>query len=303
MNIYEDLNNQLKPFLEDAQIIDFNTYKKEKEGKDTEKDFPLHVEISYVKAKCETSDGYKPFENVDIYHAKDIQARFQALNELCSNDFIDKPLNCHYKVGVTYKDGDEEFVSDFDFNTDLAEGNGAFVIAMAVESAIEQETGKLSYVVSKVDGHMDISNKDILNQRNLIQKERADLKRKPKNTETGLYPAKDYSENKTAQDVEVGDVLYSTNPWGHTSHTFYKVIERKGSLIKLSQLEKHTELINDDNGNVVPTKVELPDDTIDNKRFKIHQQKSDDDNFVCRLNKYTNCYYWDGKPKHETYMD
>ena len=121
----------------------------------------------------------------------------------------------------------------------------------------------------------------------------------------GLALAKDYSNNgkKLGADVELGDILVQTFFYGSTQHYFYKVIERKPSSIKLAMLKKSTKLMNDDDGRVVPLDIVVPCDAVDGKIFRIFKPKVDwGKDIVCKLQDKA-LYYWDGKPKHETYMD
>ena len=107
---------------------------------------------------------------------------------------------------------------------------------------------------------------------------------------------KDYSNNetKTAQDVEVGDILYVS--WGYdmTIVDFYRVIEKKKASIKLECLaHKFTP----EQDEVVPIDKVIPNDKVDGKLFRLSKHYG-----VCQINGHI-ARYWNGKPKYYNTMD
>ena len=107
---------------------------------------------------------------------------------------------------------------------------------------------------------------------------------------------KDYSNNetKTAQDVEVGDILYVS--WGYdmTIVDFYRVIERKKASIKLETLAHKFTPQQDE---VVPIDKVIPNDKVDGKLFRLSKHYG-----VCQINGHI-ARYWNGKPKYYNTMD
>lgn len=109
---------------------------------------------------------------------------------------------------------------------------------------------------------------------------------------------KDYSnnENKTAQDVEVGDILYTS--WGYdmTIVDFYRVTERKKASIRLEALAYKAVSGEPGNNKIVPIDKVVPDEKVDGKLFRLTKYG------VCQIDGHT-ARYWNGKPKYYNTYD
>ena len=109
---------------------------------------------------------------------------------------------------------------------------------------------------------------------------------------------KDYSnnENKTSQDVEVGDILYTS--WGYdmTIVDFYRVTERKKASIRLEALAYKAVSGEPGNNKIVPMDKVVPDEKVDGKLFRLTKYG------VCQIDGHT-ARYWNGKPKYYNTYD
>jgi len=296
MNIFEDVNNKLEKLLE-GDVVSFTDFKKAKEADkaiEGAADEVVHITLEGVNTQNYSIDGTAILESSVLYDFKYLQTIFYALDHLQEGEAI--PFK--YKAGmIVEKDGEKErFVHE-----------GYITIGQGSEQA--NMLNELEPYMTKLTGKTTVFDGDIVPSEADVQKKIIELQKLVRNGQKtkakgDLAPAKDYSNGgkKFGQDVEVGDILYYSYNYGSTQHYFLKVIERKGASIKLAKLEKTTNLINDDDGRVVPSNITIPDRDIDGKLFRIHKSKGDWDNVVCRLDD-RNCYYWDGNPKRETYMD
>lgn len=306
MNIYEELNDKVVAFLE-GEVIDFAKYKKEKEVDELtdgvfDDNNTIKVRIQSVSPKKCVIEGVDVFDEI-AYSVNEFQTKLMALNKLYAIDRIDENPEIVYNYSASTLDqvlakGDDGFTGTLSVH--ITDCRYDYVITNAIVADIEKKTGKQVIVVSdekailhdEVDAAVD-------EYRKLFARAT-----KGSDKKVDFAPAKDYSNEgaKYGQDVEVGDILYSTLSYGSTSYTFYKVVERKPASIKLVQLAKSTQMINDDDGRVVPTEGFVKNNYVDGKTIRIHKSRGDWDNVVCKVNDY-NCYYWNGQPKRETYMD
>ena len=291
LNIFEDLNNQLKPFVE--EVVDFMSYKKAKDAIKGTEDDTIHIKIEGVNTQNYNIDGIAILESQVLYDFKTLQTIFYALDKLQEDENI--PFK--YRVGLL---SDEFDNGRFIHEGYITIGQGSKNANMLNE--LEPYMDKLMDKTIIFDGDIVPSESDV--QKKIIELQNLLRKEKENNVKADLVPAKDYSNGgkKFGQDVETGDILYYSFNYGSTQHYFIKVLERKGQTLKLARLEKSVDLINDDDGRVVPSNKIIPDRDIDGKPFRVHKSKADWDNVVCKVDG-RNCYYWDGKPKRETYMD
>lgn len=298
----KELQDELKAFgitenLNEGEVISFA---KAKALKDAEKavadasDEIIHLTIEGVNTQNYSIDGTAVLESSVLYDFKYLQTLFYALDRLQEGENI--PLK--YKAGMIVEENGEKerFVHE-----------GYITIGQGSEQA--NMLNELGPYMDKVSGKTAVFDGDIVPSETDVQKKIIELRKhlnqeKENKTKADLAPAKDYSNGgkKFGPDAEVGDILYYSFNYGSTQHYFLKVIERKGASVKLASLEKSTDLINDDDGRVVPSNIVRPDNLVDGKTFRLHKSKGSWDEVVCKVDgRY--CYYWDGKPKRETYMD
>lgn len=275
------------------EVVDFMKYKKVKDAIKGAEDDTIHIKIEGVNTQNYNIDGVAILESQVLYDFKTLQTIFYALDKLQEDENI--PFK--YRVGL--------LSDEFDNGRFIHEG----YITIGQGSARANMLNELEPYMDKVMNKTVIFDGDIVPSESDVQKKIIELqnllrKERENNIKTDLAPAKDYSNGgkKFGQDVETGDILYYSFNYGSTQHYFIKVLERKGQTLKLARLEKSVDLINDDDGRVVPSNKIIPDRDIDGKPFRVHKSKADWDNVVCKVDG-RNCYYWDGKPKRETYMD
>ena len=298
----EELQNELKAFgitenLNEGEVISFA---KAKALKDAEKaiadasDSVVRITIESVNTQNYAIDGTAVLESSVAYDFKYLQTLFYALDRLQEGENI--PLKYRARMIVEENGEKERFVHE----GYIAIGQGSEQANMLNE--LESYMDKLLNKTSVFEGDIVPSETDV--QKKIIELRKHLNQEKENNAKADLAPAKDYSNGgkKFGPDAEVGDILYYSFNYGSTQHYFLKVIERKGASVKLASLEKSTDLINDDDGRVVPSNVVRPDNLVDGKTFRLHKSKGSWDEVVCKVDgRY--CYYWDGKPKRETYMD
>ena len=298
----EELQNELKAFgitenLNEGEVISFA---KAKALKDAEKaiadasDSVVRITIESVNTQNYAIDGTAVLESSVAYDFKYLQTLFYALDRLQEGENI--PLKYRARMIVEENGEKERFVHE----GYIAIGQGSEQANMLNE--LESYMDKLLNKTSVFEGDIVPSETDV--QKKIIELRKHLNQEKENNAKADLAPAKDYSNGgkKFGPDAEVGDILYYSFNYGSTQHYFLKVIERKGASVKLASLEKSTDLINDDDGRVVPSNVVRPDNLVDGKTFRLHKSKGSWDDVVCKVDgRY--CYYWDGKPKRETYMD
>lgn len=291
MKIFEELNNKFAKLLE-GDVVSFADFKKVKEvEKDLEKasEEVLHANIKYVYTEGIQFKGVTLLEQDERADFKYFQTILYALDNAIFGD-----IQTEVDYVIVYElDGEE-----------LKHGNTIITKRDNVNTLIELEE-YINQAMDKAvifDGDVIPSNSEV--QRKIIEIQKMVKNGIQANAKADLAPAKDYSNGGTkfGPDAEVGDILYYSFNYGSTQHYFLKIIERKGATIKLAALEKSTDFLNDDDGRVVPSNVVRPDNVVDGKTFRLHKSKADWDNVVCKVDgRY--CYYWDGKPKRETYMD
>ena len=294
MNIFEELNNKLEKLLE-GDVVSFTDFKKAKEAEkalDGASEDVVHITLEGVNTQNYAINGTAILESSVLYNFKELQTIFYALDKLQEGEGI--PFK--YKAGMIVEENGEKerFVHE-----------GYITIGQGAEQA--NMLNELEPYMDKVCGKTTIFDGDLIPSESDVQKKLIELQknlRKENKVNADLAPAKDYSngDKKFGQDVETGDILYYSYNYGSTQHYFIKVLERKGQTLKLAKLKKSVDLRNDDDGRVVPTNEIMPDRDIDGKVFRVHKSKGDWDNVVCKIDG-RNCYYWDGIPKRETYMD
>lgn len=296
MNIFEELNNKLEKLLE-GEVVSFTDFKKAKEADkaiEGASDEVVHITIEGVNTQNYSIDGTAILESSVLYNFKELQTIFYALDKLQEGENI--PFK--YKAGmIVEQNGEKERFVHEGYIT-IGQGSEQANMLNELEPYMDKVSGKTTIF----DGDLVPTESDI--QKKLIELQKNLRKEKENKINADLAPAKDYSNGGTkfGPDAEVGDILYYSFNYGSTQHYFLKVIERKGASIKLAALEKSVDLRNDDDGRVVPSNKVRPDDLVDGKLFRLHKSKGDWDNVVCKVDgRY--CYYWDGNPKRETYMD
>lgn len=296
MNIFEEVNKELDKLLE-GDVVSFTDLKKAKEADkaiEGASDEVVHITLEGINTQNYSIDGTAILESSVLYDFKYLQTIFYALDHLQEGEAI--PFK--YKAGmIVEKDGEKErFVHE-----------GYITIGQGSEQA--NILNELEPYMTKLTGKTTVFDGDIVPSESDIQKKIIELQKLVRNGQEtkakgNLAPAKDYSNGGTKKgvDVEVGDILVQTFLYGSTQHYFYKVIDKTASSVKLAKLKKSTDLKNDDDGRVVPTEIVEPCKEVDGRSFRIFKPKGGGEDIICKLEGKA-LYYWDGKPKHETYMD
>ena len=297
--IFVDQAEDMDESINEGEVISFADFKKEKEADkaiEGAEEEVIHAKVLGVKTVNYNIDGSQILDSRETYDFKYLQTILHALGQILRMQDSTDAIALSYDLVLN--DGKEE--QKLKHGGDVILGSD-----IAKESMLNDLTTYFEGAFDKaviIDGDLlpsdnEVSKKVLELQKQLRLDKKAGIAKEP-------AEAKDYSkgETKFGQDVEVGDILYYSYNYGRTQHYFLKVVDKKGASIKLAKLEKITKLNNDDDGEVVPSNVIDHDAELEKRWFRIHKSKADWDNVVCKYND-RNCYYWNGKPKHETYMD
>lgn len=288
MNI-KQLNEELRKLLE-GDVVSFADFKRQKEAEKNLKDaFQINIKKITIKW-CETAFGITFFKDNEEMSYQDFQKRVYVADYFLQQN--KGYCKCAYIADIDLTENGKTEEETYEGRIYLGEGKENVNLLVNMEQFINQSTGKAVFfdnvpVIMK-DSEIESLSKVYKTPYKEPEKNVADV------SQNSLI--KDYSNNetKTAQDVEVGDILYVS--WGYdmTIVDFYRVIEKKKASIKLECLaHKFTP----EQDEVVPIDKVIPNDKVDGKLFRLSKHYG-----VCQINGHI-ARYWNGKPKYYNTMD
>ena len=293
MNI-KKLNEELRALLE-GDVVSFADFKRRKEAEKNLNE-AIHIDIKKIKIRwCESAFGNVFFKDGEEMSYEEFQTKVYAADYFLQS--YEGYCKCAYTAIIEMQEGPyrEPEETTYDGRVDLGDGQQYVNLMVNMEQFINESTGKAVFF-DNVPVH--ISQEKIKELAKIYKdpnKKQTDVdKQDIKNNTNNIN--KDYSNNetKTAQDVEVGDILYVS--WGYdmTIVDFYRVIEKKKASIKLECLaHKFTP----EQDEVVPIDKVIPNDKVDGKLFRLSKHYG-----VCQINGHI-ARYWNGKPKYYNTMD
>lgn len=288
MNI-KKLNEELRKLLE-GDVVSFADFKRQKEAEKNLKDaFQINIKKITIKW-CETAFGITFFKDNEEMSYQDFQKRVYVADYFLQQN--KGYCKCAYIADIDLTENGKTEEETYEGRIYLGEGKENVNLLVNMEQFINESTGKAVFfdnvpVIMK-DSEIESLSKMYKTPYKEPEKNVADV------SQNSLI--KDYSNNetKTAQDVEVGDILYVS--WGYdmTIVDFYRVIEKKKASIKLECLaHKFTP----EQDEVVPIDKVIPNDKVDGKLFRLSKHYG-----VCQINGHI-ARYWNGKPKYYNTMD
>ena len=288
MNI-KQLNEELRKLLE-GDVVSFADFKRQKEAEKNLKDaFQINIKKITIKW-CETAFGITFFKDNEEMSYQDFQKRVYVADYFLQQN--KGYCKCAYIADIDLTENGKTEEETYEGRIYLGEGKENVNLLVNMEQFINESTGKAVFfdnvpVIMK-DSEIESLSKIYKTPYKEPEKNVADV------SQNSLI--KDYSNNetKTAQDVEVGDILYVS--WGYdmTIVDFYRVIEKKKASIKLECLaHKFTP----EQDEVVPIDKVIPNDKVDGKLFRLSKHYG-----VCQINGHI-ARYWNGKPKYYNTMD
>ena len=288
MNI-KQLNEELRKLLE-GDVVSFADFKRQKEAEKNLKDaFQINIKKITIKW-CETAFGITFFKDNEEMSYQDFQKRVYVADYFLQQN--KGYCKCAYIADIDLTENGKTEEETYEGRIYLGEGKENVNLLVNMEQFINESTGKAVFfdnvpVIMK-DSEIESLSKMYKTPYKEPEKNVADV------SQNSLI--KDYSNNetKTAQDVEVGDILYVS--WGYdmTIVDFYRVIEKKKASIKLECLaHKFTP----EQDEVVPIDKVIPNDKVDGKLFRLSKHYG-----VCQINGHI-ARYWNGKPKYYNTMD
>lgn len=288
MNI-KQLNEELRKLLE-GDVVSFADFKRQKEAEKNLKDaFQINIKKITIKW-CETAFGITFFKDNEEMSYQDFQKRVYVADYFLQQN--KGYCKCAYIADIDLTENGKTEEETYEGRIYLGEGKENVNLLVNMEQFINQSTGKAVFfdnvpVIMK-DSEIESLSKVYKTPYKEPEKNVADV------SQNSLI--KDYSNNetKTAQDVEVGDILYVS--WGYdmTIVDFYRVIEKKKASIKLECLaHKFTP----EQDEVVPIDKVIPSNKVDGKLFRLSKYYG-----VCQINGHI-ARYWNGKPKYYNTMD
>lgn len=288
MNI-KQLNEELRKLLE-GDVVSFADFKRQKEAEKNLKDaFQINIKKITIKW-CETAFGITFFKDNEEMSYQDFQKRVYVADYFLQQN--KGYCKCAYIADIDLTENGKTEEETYEGRIYLGEGKENVNLLVNMEQFINQSTGKAVFfdnvpVIMK-DSEIESLSKVYKTPYKEPEKNVADV------SQNSLI--KDYSNNetKTAQDVEVGDILYVS--WGYdmTIVDFYRVIEKKKASIKLECLaHKFTP----EQDEVVPIDKVIPSNKVDGKLFRLSKHYG-----VCQINGHI-ARYWNGKPKYYNTMD
>lgn len=288
MNI-KKLNEELRALLE-GDVVSFMDFKRQKEAEKNLKDaFQINIKKITIKW-CETAFGIRFFKDNEEMSYEDFQKRVYVADYFLQQNR--GYCKCAYIADIDLTENGKTEEETYEGRIYLGEGKENVNLLVNMEQFINESTGKSVFfdnvpVIMK-DSEIESLSKMYKTPYKEPEKNVADV------SQNSLI--KDYSNNetKTAQDVEVGDILYVS--WGYdmTIVDFYRVIERKKASIKLETLAHKFTPQQDE---VVPIDKVIPNDKVDGKLFRLSKHYG-----VCQINGHI-ARYWNGKPKYYNTMD
>ena len=288
MNI-KKLNEELRALLE-GDVVSFMDFKRQKEAEKNLKDaFQINIKKITIKW-CETAFGIRFFKDNEEMSYEDFQKRVYVADYFLQQN--KGYCKCAYIADIDLTENGKTEEETYEGRIYLGEGKENVNLLVNMEQFINESTGKAVFfdnvpVIMK-DSEIESLSKIYKTPYKEPEKNVADV------SQNSLI--KDYSNNetKTAQDVEVGDILYVS--WGYdmTIVDFYRVIEKKKASIKLECLaHKFTP----EQDEVVPIDKVIPSNKVDGKLFRLSKHYG-----VCQINGHI-ARYWNGKPKYYNTMD
>lgn len=283
------LNEELRALLE-GDVVSFADFKRQKEAeKNLKNAFQINIKKITIKW-CETAFGITFFKDNEEMSYQDFQKRVYVADYFLQQN--KGYCKCAYIADIDLTENGKTEEETYEGRIYLGEGKENVNLLVNMEQFINESTGKAVFfdnvpVIMK-DSEIESLSKIYKTPYKEPEKNVADV------SQNSLI--KDYSNNetKTAQDVEVGDILYVS--WGYdmTIVDFYRVIEKKKASIKLECLaHKFTP----EQDEVVPIDKVIPNDKVDGKLFRLSKHYG-----VCQINGHI-ARYWNGKPKYYNTMD
>ena len=284
------LNEELKSLLE-GDVVSFADFKRQKEAEKNLNE-AIHIDIKKIKIRwCETAFGIRFFKDDEEMSYEDFQKRVYVA------DYFLQPYEgyckCAYTAIIEMQEGPhgEPEETTYDGRVDLGDGQQYVNLMVNMEQVINEATGKAVFFdnvpVTMTDAQIETLAK-------MYKTPYKEPEQDPSSSSQNSL-VKDYSNNdtKTAQDVEVGDILYTS--WGYdmTIVDFYRVIERKKSSIKLEALKRKFT----SDRKVVPTDSVVADYNVDGKLFRLNNNYG-----VCKVRGHV-ASYWKGNPLYFNDMD
>ena len=290
-----DLNEVLDT-LHEGEVISFTDFKRQKEAQKN-LDKALHVKINKIIINwCESAFNITFFQDKEELSYEEFQKRAYVADYFLQQN--EGYCKCSYTAQIEIQQGPNGNIEDSSYTGRLYLGAGKEEnnILVNMEQFINENTGSVIFFdnIPVTYSQQQISTQAKMYKQPYKQSQK-DL---TKHTDNPLV--KDYSNKgtKTAQDVQVGDILYTSYGYDMTLVDFYKVIERKNASIKIQLLNYQ---VVDGNGygsgKVVPLPSPAQDSEVDGKIFRLSKNYG-----VCKIGGKT-ARYWDGTPMYYNHMD
>lgn len=282
------INEELDKLFE-GDVVSFLDYKKRKEQPEDVDTFNLNeinIEIKDIKVLWAEGSHENPwFKSNEVLSYEVFQDR------VYQYDYILHTLNNGYDK-VKYEanillNGE---LDTYTGRVDLGDGRDYVNIIKNMKQFIKEETGEDVNIVNTEAPYKDVEYRkayELYKKNNPQEQEQIDT------------PKPVANPKKSAEEVEVGDILYCIWGYSMTIAQFYKVISRTKSSVKLRELESRIVSGDGWQGTCVPTDEEKDNQYVDGKSLRI---KSYSEGMVCRINDHS-CYYWDGTPKSFDRLD
>jgi len=299
---FKKLNEQLNKFLE-GDVVSFADFKRQKRNKEflaqhgaeMQKDIDkfrqntLLVEIEKIKVLfCEHPKDNSYFKEGEELSYENFQERLYALDYM--NQIMEKLDKCDFVVYLKASDNDKQTLR---MTAVLGEGRNECDIFTRLEIKL-RNVEKDVMITNDPVKYNETYYKSLVKEYNI----QPPVKEEPLKASY----VKDYSKGgtKTAQDVEIGDILSRMSGAGMTQWHYYRVIRKTGSSVWLEALA--VKRISGDGwtGKCIPTEEVIKDQDVDGKRFQLGYKY--DKHVVCSVNGHS-CYYWDGKPDNYNDLD
>lgn len=282
------LNEELKSLLE-GDVVSFADFKRQKEA---EKNLENALQINIKKIKinwCETAFGIRFFKDNEEMSYEDFQKRVYVADDFLQN--YEGYCKCSYTAYIDITEHGQTSDDTYEGRIYLGDGKENVNLLVNMEQFINEVVGKAVFF-DNVPVIMKDSEIESLSK--IYKAPYKEPEQDPSSPSQNSL-VKDYSNNdtKTAQDVEVGDILYTS--WGYdmTIVDFYRVIERKKSSIKLEALKRKFT----SDRKVVPTDSVVADYNVDGKLFRLNNNYG-----VCKVRGHV-ASYWKGNPLYFNDMD
>lgn len=287
----ESLVLRLKKLTE-GDVINFADFKRQKEAQKN-LDNALQINIKKIIIKwCETAFGNGFFKDNEEMSYEEFQKRIYAADYFLQQ--YEGVCKCAYIAVMDLTENGKTEEETYEGKIYLGEGKENVNLLVNMEEFINEATGKAVFFdnvpVTMTDAQIET----------LAKMYKAPYKEPEQDSSSPSQNSlvKDYSNNdtKTAQDVEVGDILYTS--WGYdmTIVDFYRVTERKKASIRLEALAHKAVSGEPGNNEIVPIDKVVPDENVDGKLFRLTKYG------VCQIDGHT-ARYWNGKPKYYNTYD